>query len=99
MQDVEAKPFIVCRCKIVRNRIIFSAYTKSAGRLLATCDHLKIAEPKDDNMIREMILRQSPDCFPGEYLTNVHGVRVAPLMLFHEPTPTQGGNHISSTVH
>jgi hypothetical protein len=60
---VEASPSIVCRCKIVRNRIVFCALHESAERLLATCDHLrkflatlKVPEQKDENMIREIIL-------------------------------------------
>jgi hypothetical protein len=50
-------------CKIVGNRIVLCALHESAGRLLATCDHLrkflrnlKAAEPTDQNMIREVIL-------------------------------------------
>ena len=53
----------VCRCKIVKDRIAFCALHESAERLLATCDHLrkflknlKVAEQKDENMIREIIL-------------------------------------------
>jgi hypothetical protein len=53
----------ICRCKTVKNRIVFCALHESAGRLLATCDHLrkflttlKAAEQKDENMIREIIL-------------------------------------------
>jgi hypothetical protein len=54
---------MVCRCKIVKNRIVFCALHESAERLLATCDHLrkflktlKVTEQKDENMIREIIL-------------------------------------------
>ena len=53
----------ICRCKIVKDRIVFCALHESAERLLATCDHLrkflknlKVAEQKDENMIREIIL-------------------------------------------
>jgi hypothetical protein len=53
----------ICRCKIIKNRIVFCALHESAERLLATCDHLrkflknlKVAEQKDENMIREIIL-------------------------------------------
>jgi hypothetical protein len=60
---VEATPSTICRCKIIRNRIVFCALHESAERLLATCDHLrkflrtlKAAEQKDENMIREVIL-------------------------------------------
>ena len=60
---VEATPSIICRCKIIRNRIVFCALHESAKRLLATCDHLrkflatlKVVERKDENMIREVIL-------------------------------------------
>jgi hypothetical protein len=60
---VEATSSTICGCKIVKNRIVFCALHESAGRLLATCDHLrkflknlKAAEQKDENMIREVIL-------------------------------------------
>jgi hypothetical protein len=60
---VEATPSIICSCKIVKNGIVFCALHESAERLLATCDHLrkflatlKVAEQKDENMIREVIL-------------------------------------------
>jgi hypothetical protein len=53
----------ICTCKIVKGRIVFCALHESAGRLLATCDHLrkflgtlKAAEQKDQNMITEVIL-------------------------------------------
>jgi len=60
---VEATSPTICRCKIIRNRIVFCALHERAERLLATCDHLrkffatlKVAEQKDDNMVREVIL-------------------------------------------
>jgi hypothetical protein len=60
---VNATPSIICNCKIVRNRIVFCPLHESAGRLLATCEHLRkflsnlrAAEQKDENMIREVIL-------------------------------------------
>jgi len=53
----------ICRCKIVEDRIAFCPLHESSERLLATCDHLrkflknlKVAEQKDENMIREVIL-------------------------------------------
>jgi hypothetical protein len=60
---VEATSANICHCKVVKNSIVFCALHENAGRLLATCDHLrkflstlKAAEQKDDNMIREVIL-------------------------------------------
>jgi hypothetical protein len=60
---VEPTSSTICRCKFVKNRIVFCALHESAERLLATCDHLrkflknlKVAEQKDENMIREVIL-------------------------------------------
>jgi hypothetical protein len=60
---VEATPSIICGCKIVNDKIVFCPLHESAGRLLATCDHLrkflsslKVAEPKAENTIREIIL-------------------------------------------
>ena len=54
---------IICSCKIVKGRIVFCALHESAGRLLATCDHvrkflqtLQAMEQKDQNIIREVIL-------------------------------------------
>jgi len=59
---VEATPSTICRCKIVKNRIVFCPLHES-HRLLATCDHLrkflanlKAVEQKDENMIRQVIL-------------------------------------------
>jgi len=53
----------ICDCKIVKNRIVFCALHESAGRLLATCEHLRkflwnlrVVEQKDENMIRQVIL-------------------------------------------
>jgi hypothetical protein len=53
----------ICSCKIVKGSIVFCALHESAGRLLATCDHLRkflrtiqATEQKDQNMIREVIL-------------------------------------------
>jgi len=60
---VDTTSSTICRCKIVKDRIVFCALHESAERLLATCDHLrkflktlKVAEQKDENMIREVIL-------------------------------------------
>jgi hypothetical protein len=60
---VEPQPLKVCRCRIVKNRIVFCALHDNAGRLLTTCDHLrkflsglKVAEEKDEKMIRQVIL-------------------------------------------
>ena len=60
---VEATPSIICGCKIVKNKIVFCPLHESAGRLLATCDHLRkflsglhVAEVKDEKMIQEVIL-------------------------------------------
>ena len=60
---VDATSSTICACKIVNNRIVFCALHESAERLLATCDHLrkflknlKVAEQKNENMIREVIL-------------------------------------------
>jgi hypothetical protein len=60
---VHATGPIICSCKIVKGRIVFCALHESAGRLLATCDHLReflstlqATEQKDQNMIREVIL-------------------------------------------
>jgi hypothetical protein len=60
---VEATRPIICTCKIVENRIVFCALHESAERLLATCEHLRkflrdvtLAEQKDQNMLREIIL-------------------------------------------
>ena len=38
---VEATSSIICSCRIVKNKIVFCPLHESAGRLLATCDHLK----------------------------------------------------------
>jgi len=60
---VDTTSSTICRCKIVKDRIVFCALDESAERLLATRDHLKkflktlkVAEQKDENMIREVIL-------------------------------------------
>jgi hypothetical protein len=60
---VDTTSSTICRCKIVKNKIVFCALHESAERLLATCDHLrkflktlKAAEQKDENMIRQVIL-------------------------------------------
>ena len=60
---VDTTSSTICRCKIVKDRIVFCALHESAERLRATCDHLrkflktlKAAEQKDENMIREVIL-------------------------------------------
>jgi hypothetical protein len=60
---VDTTSSTLCRCKIVKDRIVFCGLHESAERLLATCDHLrkflknlKVAEQKDENMIREIIL-------------------------------------------
>jgi hypothetical protein len=60
---VEPTSSTICACKIVKDRIVFCALHESAERLLAACDHLrkflknlKVAEQKDENMIREVIL-------------------------------------------
>ena len=60
---VDTTSSTICRCKIVEDRIAFCPLHESAERLLATCDHLrkflknlKVAERKDENMIREVIL-------------------------------------------
>jgi hypothetical protein len=60
---VDTTSSTICRCKIVKDRIVFCALYESAERLLATCDHLrtflknlKAAEQKDENMIGEVIL-------------------------------------------
>ena len=60
---VEATPSTVCGCKIVKNKILFCPLHESAGRLLATCDHLRkflsglhVAEVKDQKMLQEVIL-------------------------------------------
>jgi len=57
---VHAIPPVICNCKVVRNQIAFCPLHESAGRLLATCDHLrkflKVAEQKDENMLRQVIL-------------------------------------------
>ena len=60
---VEATGPIVCTCKVVDNRIIFCPLHESAESLLAACEHLRkflrdvtLAEQKDQNMLREIIL-------------------------------------------
>ena len=60
---VHATSPTICDCKIVKNRIVFCALHESAGRLLATCEHLrnflrslKVVEQKDENMIQQVIL-------------------------------------------
>lgn len=59
---VEATPSTICRCKVLKNRIVFCALHESAHGLLATCEHLrkflsslKVAAQRDENMIRQLI--------------------------------------------
>jgi hypothetical protein len=60
---VEATGPVICRCKIVGNRLVFCPLHESAEGLLAACEHLRkflrdvrLAEEKDRNMLREVIL-------------------------------------------
>jgi hypothetical protein len=60
---VEATGPTNCTCKVVDNRIIFCPLHEGADGLLAACEYLRtflrdvtLAEQKDQNMLREVIL-------------------------------------------
>jgi hypothetical protein len=60
---VEATPSILCRCKVVQNKIVFCTLHKQAETLLAVCDYLqkfigdvKLGETKDEIFVREIVL-------------------------------------------
>jgi hypothetical protein len=62
-QMVEATSVVICRCKIVENKIVFCALHEHAEALLAACHYarqflrsLKVAEQGDQNTIREIVL-------------------------------------------
>ena len=60
---VEATLAIICRCKIVGNKILFCTLHKEAETLLVVCDCLKsfigkvkLGETKDEIFVREIVL-------------------------------------------
>jgi hypothetical protein len=60
---VEAMPAIICRCKIVQNKIVFCTLHKQAETLLAVCGYLrtfirdvKLGATKDEIFVREIVL-------------------------------------------
>jgi hypothetical protein len=60
---VEATPAILCRCKIVQNKIVFCTLHKQAERCWRVCDYLrkfirdvKLGERKDEIFVRKIAL-------------------------------------------
>ena len=60
---VEFRAAIICRCKIVQNKIVLCTLHKQAETLLAVCDYLqtfirdvKLGETKDEIFVREIVL-------------------------------------------
>ena len=60
---VAAIPSIKCYCKIAQDKIVFCPLHREAVTMLSICDYLrkflasiKVANPNDENLIREVIL-------------------------------------------
>lgn len=60
---VAAIPSIKCYCKIAQDKIVFCPLHREAETMLSICDYLrkflasiKVANPSDENLIREVIL-------------------------------------------